>query len=339
MTFDAAGWLWLLLLIPVGIYLWLALQRRRVRYPVAHTNVDLLAEVAAATPQWRRRVPPALFVVALALLALGFARPEMMRRVPRDEATIALAIDVSGSMRAEDVEPTRMEAAKASAASFVDKLPPRFLLGVVTFNEVAETLAQPTTDRDSALEAIASLRADGGTAMGMALAQAVDLVEEKDEDTSGRRGGPSPTPTPTPFTQPESERVAAVLLLSDGYNTSGQISPLEAAQRAKRADVPVYSIALGTPDGVIEVPDQFGNPRIVRVPPDYATLERIADVTGGEYFFAPSGDDLQAVYDSLGQRIGFEEKPEEVTYLFAGAGAVLLLAGAALSIAFGSRLT
>ena len=336
MTFDAPIWLLVALAVPILFGVQWALQKRGTRYAISYSNTSVLASVAKKS-SWRRGVPVALFALAFLVLALGMAKPQAEVAVPRDEATVILAVDVSGSMQAEDVDPDRMTAAKAAATSFINRLPERFRIAVVAFSDVADVLAQPTTDRSSTLDAIASLEAEGGTAMGQALLQSVELVQEDREPPV------MPTPSITPSDDPSSpapeerERVSAVLLLSDGYNTIG-MSPLTAASQARDLDIPVYSIALGTPDGIVTVPDQFGNQRSLPVPPDYATLEAVADTTGGDYFEAPTDEDLQSVYASLGERIGYTTRPDEVTYAFAGLGAFLLLAAAATSILWRGRL-
>lgn len=336
MSFETPVALLLLLLLPAGALALRLLHRRRTRYAIAYTNVDLLAAVASGRATWRSYVPALLLAIALALLVLGLARPQAMVNVPRDEATVVLVIDVSGSMRAEDVEPTRLAAAQAAASSFVDNLPPRFQVALVTFNEETQVLAQPTIDRTSTLEALSAIEAEGGTAMGEAIARALAVIEPRSADRA--ESSPAPTPSPSPTPRPRNDRVSAVLLLSDGYNTAGSVSPLEAAGRAADDEIPVYTIALGTPDGIVELPDQFGRPRLVRVPPDYETLERVADVTGGEYFAAPSDEQLQAVYDDLGRKIGYVKRPQEVTFAFAGIGALLLIAAVFASLAWRGRL-
>jgi len=339
-TFDAPLWLLVALAVPVLFGVQWAMQRRRMRYAISYSNTSVLASVATKT-SWRRGVPVALFAMAFLVLALGMAKPQAQVAVPRDEATIILAVDVSGSMQAEDVSPDRMTAAKKAASSFITRLPERFRIALVAFSDVADVLAQPTTDRSSTLDALATLEAEGGTAMGQALIESVQLVQDdRDRLTLPTPSitpsvAPSPETTPTPAPD-ERERVSAVLLLSDGYNTTG-VSPLTAAVQARDLDIPVYSIALGTPDGVVSVPDQFGNQRVLPVPPDYATLESIATTTDGEYFEAPTDEDLQAVYASLGERIGYTTRPDEVTYAFAGVGALLLLLAATTSMLWRSR--
>jgi len=335
-TFDTPMWLLAALVVPLLLVVQWAIQKRRMRYAISYSNTSVLASVATKS-SWRRGVPVALFALAFLVLALGMAKPQAEVAVPRDEATIILALDVSGSMAAEDVSPDRMTAAKEAATSFINRLPERFRIAVVSFNEVANVLAQPTTDRSSTLDALASLEAEGGTAMGQALIQSVELVQEDRE----RIALPTPSVTPSPSASPspppdERERVSAVLLLSDGYNTTG-VSPISAAGQASQLDIPVYSIALGTPDGVVTVPDQFGNQRLLPVPPDYQTLEAIATSTDGEYFEAPTDEDLQAVYASLGERIGYTTRPDEVTYAFAGLGALLLLLAAVTSMLWRGR--
>ena len=336
MTFDAPLWLLASIAVPVLFGVHWFVQRRRMRYAISYTNTSVLAGVATQ-PSWRRSVPLALFAAAFLVLALGMAKPQAQVAVPRDEATIILAVDVSGSMQSEDVSPTRMAAAKKAAASFINKLPERFRIALVSFSDVANVLAQPTTDRSSTQDALASLQADGGTAMGEALIQSIELVQE-DRD---RLTLPTPSITPSPEATPspapdEHERVSAVLLLSDGYNTTG-VSPLTAAVQARDLGIPIYSIALGTPEGTVTVEDQFRNLRVLPVPPDYRTLQSIATTTDGDYFEAPTDEDLQAVYASLGERIGYTTRPDEVTYAFAGAGAILLLLAAATSMLWRSR--
>ncbi len=336
MTFDSPMWLLVALAVPLLLVVHWAIQKRRMHYAISYSNTSVLATVATKS-SWRRGVPVALFALASLVLALGMAKPQAEVAVPRDEATIILALDVSGSMAAEDVDPDRMAAAKQAASSFINRLPERFRIAVVSFNDVANVLAQPTTDRSSTLDALASLEAEGGTAMGQALIQSIELVQDDRERIALPIPSDSPSPNATQSPAPdERERVSAVLLLSDGYNTTG-VSPISAATQASEVDIPVYSIALGTPDGVVTVPDQFGNQRLLPVPPDYRTLEAVATTTGGEYFEAPTDEDLQSVYASIGERIGYTTRPDEVTYAFAGLGAMLLLLAAATSMLWRGR--
>jgi Ca-activated chloride channel homolog len=330
-----------LVLVPLAVWVHFAVRRRRMRFAVRYTNLDVLAGVVEDVPAWRRNLPAALYVLAVSVLMVGFARPEATVLVPREKATVVLVMDTSGSMKANDVRPTRLEAAKVAARTFIDQLPERFQVGTVSFADEAQILTQPTVDRAAVRAAIESLEAQGATAMGDAVIEALRLNRDRPAATS-TPPPLVPTPGPSPSVRPPRARgnneLDAVLLLSDGYNTSGEVEPMEAAVRAQEEGVPVYTIALGTPDGVLQAPDAFGQLRSVQVPPDYDTLRAIAEETDAEFFMAPNSEDLRRIYENLGSRIGFVRDTEEVTYAFAGAGLLLAAAGMALSALWGARL-
>jgi Ca-activated chloride channel family protein len=323
-----------LVLVPLAAWAHLAVARRRMRFAVRFTNLEVLAGVVEKMPAWRRHLPAALYLLALSALLLGCARPEATVLVPRERATIVLVMDTSGSMRATDVRPSRLEAAQEAARTFLGQLPERFQVGMVSFSDTAEIQAQPTIDRAAVRDAIASLSAQGATAMGDAIVESLGLNRPPPERRRLEQGA-RPTPRATPR---RSGRLDAVLLLSDGYNTSGEVQPMEAAARARRLDIPVFTIALGTPDGVVQAPDAFGQMRMVQVPPDYDTLRAIADETDAQFFSAPSEDDLRKIYEDLGSRIGFVKDKEEVTYAFAVTGMLLAGAGIVFSSLWGGRL-
>jgi Ca-activated chloride channel homolog len=310
-------------LIPIALAGYLLVQRRRIRYAARFTNLDLLANVVDRSPGKRRHLPPALTLLALTALVIAIARPEIAVAVPREEATVVLAMDSSASMTATDVAPDRMSAARDAAARFVEGLPPAFRVGVVTFSDQADVAAPPTHDRDEVLRALASMRADNGTALGDAIMRALDLGQ------SSFTTDPSPRSTEPPL---------VVLALSDGANTTGEHEPLEAAARAAEAGVPVYTVALGTPNGTIQQNDGYGGVRTIDVPPDPETMAAVAETTGGEFFDAPSEQDLRGVYDEIGSQIGTVEEQREVTFAFAAAGATLLFAGALLSALWFNRI-
>jgi len=341
MSFASPELLLGLLLVPIALIGYLFVQRRRSRYAVRFTNVDLLANLVPRSPGWRRHLPPVLYLTAIAALAVGLARPSVVLAVPREEATIMLTMDVSRSMRATDVDPNRLTAAQQAATDFVDRLPEQFRVGLVAFSTEARLVVEPTADRAEIREALASLRADGGTAMG----DAIDLALE----ASG--AVPAPTPTPDPSASPEPSAtpdasaepdasalpeadavpVVAAVVLSDGANSTGTLEPIDAAQRAVELGVPIYTIALGTEDGVVEVPNMFGISESLPVPPDPETLATIAEMTGGRFFEAPNAEELAAIYESLGSKVGFVEEEQEVTQLFAAAGLLFVLVGGALA--------
>jgi Ca-activated chloride channel homolog len=322
-----------LILIPAGWLAYLAFQRRRARYAVRFTNLDLLANVVQRSPGWRRHVPPALYLLALTALLIGLARPQHTVQVPRETASVMLTTDVSGSMQATDVQPSRLRAAQDAAGTFIDKVPAKFRVGLVTFSQTAQVVAPPTTDRELVKEGIDSLTANGGTAMGDALDLSLRSLRP------GARGAGQTADTARPVRPAPAgrERPAAILLLSDGASTSGTRSPLEVARRAKALKVPISTVALGTPDGRLDITDQFGNTQSIPVPPDRAALQQIAKLSGGKYFSAPDAGALDDIYKSLGSKLGFIKQRHELTYAFAGAGLALMLAGGLLSLVWFSR--
>jgi Ca-activated chloride channel family protein len=234
-------------------------------------------------------------------------------------------------MTATDVQPTRMAAAREAAASFAEGLPNGFKVGVVSFSDKADVNLPPTDDRDAAVRALGQLQAENGTALGDAIARSLDVgLASLDQNklTADRKvkkdaNGDSPL---------------VILVLSDGASTTGDYTPLEAAQLAKDAGVPVYTVALGTENGTIEGPDGFGGTRLIRVPPDPETLKQVASLTGGKFFAAADAKALKSVYAQIGSQVGVEHKTRELTALFTAAGALLLAAGAGLSMFWFARL-
>jgi Ca-activated chloride channel homolog len=328
------GLLWTLLLVPVALAAYLLAQRRRSRYTARFTNLDLLANVVGATPGWRRHVPPAFYLLALAALLASLARPQALALVPKEQATIILVMDVSGSMNATDVQPTRLVSSQRAATGFIEQLPEKFRVGIVSFASTAQTLTRPTTDRAAVNEAVASLHAEGATAMGDGIERALDVKRPPvPPSTSTVR----PAPDPRLQQGSDAEAPMVVLLLSDGANTQGRAQPMEAASDAKELGVPVFTIALGTDQGMVDVPDETGNLRRIPVPPDKLTLQRIAETTGARFFAAPTSRDLKEVYRELGSKIGFVKEKQEITVVFAATGLLFLVAGAAMSLVWFSR--
>jgi Ca-activated chloride channel family protein len=292
--------------------------------------------------------------VAIAALLVGLARPTMIFAKPREDATVVLAMDVSGSMRATDVSPTRLDAAKASALSFIAQLPEGIRVGIVSFASEPVTLVSPTADRKQLKDAIDGLTARDGTAMGDALMQVLDIAEKiqkENAETPDASASPSPAATPgasaapdasaqpsTPTDEPSGQPLVAAILLSDGAQSVGKAQPLEAARRAKTLGVPIYTIALGTPDGQVEVQDDLGRMVTLDVPPDTETLAQIASITGATNFTAPTAADLASVYANLESRIGHIEERQEVTFALVGAGLLLVVLGAGLSAVWFGRL-
>jgi Ca-activated chloride channel family protein len=253
--------------------------------------------------------------------------------VPKEQATIVRVMDVSGSMNATDVEPTRLVSSQRAATSFIEQLPEKFRVGIVSFASTAQTLTRPTTDRAAVYEAVSSLHAEGATAMGDGIERALDVKRPPTMPSTDSAARQSPAPP----SGSGSDAPLVVLLLSDGANTQGRTQPMEAAADAKALGVPVFTIALGTDGGMVDVPDETGNLRRIPVPPDELTLQRIAETTGARFFAAPTARDLKNIYRELGSKIGFVREKQEITVVFAATGLLFLVAGAAMSLVWFSR--
>lgn len=315
MSFQSPVWLLGLLAIPLLVLVYLLVGRRHKRAADRFANPALVPNLVPSGPGWRRYVPFAIALGALALLVVGIARPHVVRDVTRDEATIVLAIDTSRSMAATDVKPSRFEAANAAATTFLDTVPDAYRVGIVSFSTGASTVLTPTTDRDAAKVALGELRLGSGTAIGNAIVRSVELAST-DEGQQAQSGAKSPS---------------AVLLLSDGAQTAGGVTPDDAVKEARKLGIPVSTVALGTGDAVVQVPLPGGLQQRVTVAPDTEALQQIARATGGTFAEAPSAAKLQEVYRDLGTRLAKDPKRVEVTSAFAAGGAILLVLGGALS--------
>lgn len=297
--------LWSLLLIPTAVAAYVLLHRKSAGYAQRFTSPHMMPNVVPARPGWRRHLPVGLYLIAMAALLIGLARPQAAFSVPRDRATVMLVMDSSNSMKAKDVEPTRLQAAQAAAESFLDRLPSRFQVGVVGFAARAQIMNRPTADRVAVRRAIHALELQNGTAIGEGIARALQTRPAPDAQLSIKRRPPM-----------------VLLVLSDGRNTTG-VDPEVAARRARRLGVRVYTIALGRRDTT--TPNEW--PR----PPNFDMLANIARTTGGQFFSAPTSAKLEAVYQDLGSSIFLVLEEREVTVAFVGAGLLLLLVGALFS--------
>lgn len=311
MTFTWPLALAALALLPVLVAVYIDRERRRVASQASFGNPDLLPNVVDREPGRLRFLPPFILLAALVFMVVGVARPHATVSVPREEATIVLAIDTSRSMKANDIEPTRLDAARVAAKTFLEEVPEKFRVGVVSFATRAAVGVAPTEDRELVATALDTLTPGEGTAIGdaVALSLRVGLPEGENVEAPPR----------------------AIVLLSDGARDGGAIEPAEAAQQARRSGVPVYSVLVGTPDGVVEEELTGGYRRIIRVPPNAETLEQVAIASGGEFFAALDAEGLDAVYEDLGSRLGTREQDREITDVFAAIAAVLLLIAATIS--------
>jgi Ca-activated chloride channel homolog len=311
-SFDWPIALIALLIVPVLVVLYVVRERHRTAFAAGFANPALLPNVVHRRPGLRRHIPLVLLLLGFTAIVLGVARPHATVSVKREEATVVLAMDVSRSMKAKDVAPTRLEAAEEAAKAFADKVPDKFRIGVVSFATRAVVGLPPTEDRklvDAALEALAP---GEGTAIGDAVALSTQVGR-------GQRAADGTAPP------------RSVLLISDGARDGGAVDPQAAARHAKELKVPVYTVLVGTPNGVVEETLTGGLRQIIRVPPSPETLQQIAQLSGGEFFTATDADGLKRVYEELGSRLGSRDEPREVGDYFAGGAAALLLAGGALS--------
>ena len=316
MNFGSPAVLLALFAIPVIIGIYALAQRRRRKYVVRFTAVPVLAGVMASggVSRWRRHLPAALLLAALAALLVALAKPQTTVAVPVEKASVMLVTDQSGSMRADDVSPTRLAAAQQAARDFLEKVPKELQVGAVSFSDVPQSVAPPSTDREDVRSLVDGLVADGGTAAGDALQSSLDAL---DDAGVGGKGRPP----------------AAIILLSDGATTTGA-DPVEVAREAGKRDIPIYTVALGTPDGT--VPGGFGGS--IPVPPDPETLREISKASGGTAYTANDADQLSGVYENLGSRLGTKQEEREITAVFAGGGLILLLGAAFAGLRTTGRL-
>jgi Ca-activated chloride channel homolog len=300
-----------LVAVPLLFLLYLFSEQRRVRSQAAFGNPDLIPNVVERSPGRLHFVPVLVLLLALAAMIVGVARPHATVSVPREEATVILAMDVSRSMKAEDVQPTRLDAARGGAHAFLAEVPEKFRVGVVSFATRAVVGVPPTEDRELVAASLDTLTPGEGTAIGDAVALSLKLSQrEQAED------GTLPPRT--------------ILLLSDGKRDGGSVEPADAAAEARKQGVPVHTVLVGTPDGIVEEMLPGGFRRQIRVPPDPETLSQLASTTGGTFFTAFDAEGLRTVYEDLGSRLGEREEQREITDVVAAGAAALLLVGGAL---------
>ncbi|MFN2506961.1 MAG: VWA domain-containing protein [Acidimicrobiales bacterium] len=314
MTFVSPDWLWVFAVLAALAAAYVIVQLRRRRYAVRFTNLALLDRIAPKRPAWRRHVPAVAFLLALIAFTTAFARPSRPVKVPRERATVIMAIDTSLSMEATDVTPTRIAAAMEAAASFVDLLPDRLNLGLVSFSGTAQVVVAPTTDHSLVKRSIPGLSLGPRTAIGEAIFLSLQAVAS----------APTEPNQPTP--------PARIVLMSDGETTVGRPNEL-AAEAASEARVPVHTIAFGTDEGTVSVEG-----RLVPVPVNREALRQVAEGTGGSAFEAATGKELREVYSNIGSSIGYRTVPREVTSWFVGLGLAFALAAAGGSLLWSSRL-
>jgi Ca-activated chloride channel homolog len=342
-SFEQPLFLLALLVVPLVVILYVLAQRRRARYAVKFTNMGVLASVVSTRRSWRRYVAPVVFLLALAALCVALARPQESKLVASQQATVILVVDVSGSMHSTDVKPTRLGAAQKAVRVFLDHAPKNLRVALIAFSGDANIAAPPTTDHNLVRQADATLgdfTGNGGTAIGDALALAVEVAQAA--------VGPTSSSGQTIAYHPHgAQSPVSIVFLSDGHQTRGALQPLEGAAQAKAAGIPVFTVALGTPNGTLTFGNGFGNPYggpgsgfggTIPVPPDPATLHAIASLTGGKFVDARNAKTLNDSYANLGSRLGRKPGKSEITNEWVLLAAGLLLGAGLLSAVWSPRL-
>jgi Ca-activated chloride channel homolog len=314
MTFGSPVLLLLLLAVPLAVLgLW-GLEKLRARQAQSWAPAPLLPNMVTRPHGLRRWVPTALLLVGLALLLVGFARPKRAMHVSSQEATVVLVLDVSGSMAANDLHPSRLAAAKAVASRFLDKLPHGYRASLVMFSDHAAVVVPPTHNVDQVHAALARARTGPqGTALAGAVVQAVRVGRSVRGTVKGKRPP------------------AVVVVLSDGGQTAGRVTPQQAALRARQARIPVSTVLVGTPDGVVQQKLKGGFTERIEVPAQAQALETIARQSGGHFMSGPAVVDVEGAYGELGSRVGSKRKVVEVSAAAAAGGLVFMLTGGLLS--------
>jgi Ca-activated chloride channel family protein len=355
--------LWLLIVVPLAVLLYVLIIRRRKRSALRYANLAMVKSAVGVTG-WRRHVPPALMLAALTLLLLAMARPTALVSLPSSRAVVMLAMDVSGSMRAADVKPSRIEAAQAAAKQYIKDQPKDVQIGIVAFAATALTVQNPTTDRLALNAAVDRFELQRGTAVGSGILVSLSTIFPKEDfpisnfsgggfgngnggmgfgggDRFNRYGGRAlgdrgaggaPKKKHVPV-EPGSYKNAVVILLTDGQTNAGY-DPVEAARIASEYGVRVYTVGFGTSKGNVVGFGGFS----MRAQLDEPALKKIADMTRGRYFHAASADDLKQVYSVLSKQLVMETKELEITSFFAGLAAILMLTATGLSLTWFGRV-
>jgi len=343
MKFLWPSLLWLLLIVPLLVLLYLWLLKRRRKVVVRYAGLANVKAAMSTGHRWRRHIPPVLLLLATTTMLLAVARPTAVLTLPSTHRTIVLAMDVSGSMRARDVEPSRLQAAQAAARAFVEQVPASTRLAVVEFAATAAVVQPPTRSREDVINAIDRFELQRGTAVGSGILISLKALFP-DATFNLRRTNPRATqqavqpgsaesPAAEVVSLDSAEGSAAIILLTDGQSTTGP-DPVVSAELASERGIPVYTVGIGTPDGFIIGSEGWS----MRVRLDEDALKSIAEVTDGEYFFAGTADELKKVYEALNAKLVFEKRETEISALFAALAAALTVLAALLSMLWFNRI-
>lgn len=319
-----------LLLLPLFAWLYLRGQRRRRQIAASYGGFGLAQAAGGARLGARRHVPPALFLLGLGVLLVALARPQAVLSLPRIEGTVILAFDVSGSMAADDIKPTRMEAAKTAARAFVERQPRSVQVGVVAFSDGGLAVQPPTNDQAAIVAAINRLAPQRGTSLGQGMIVAIKAIQALSQPAERLYTNRTPTPTAVP---PGTYTSATIVMLTDGENNQAP-NPLEVARAAAEMGIRIYTIGVGSPAGTTLRANGF----TVHTQLDAELLQQIAQRTEGAYYNAESQQELQSIYDNLDLQMVIRPEPVEITAALAAAGILALLLGAVCSMLWFGRV-
>lgn len=335
MSFIWPAMLVLLLCVPLFGLLYVRLQQRRRRFAASYGSLGIVQEAAGRRLGRRRHIPPALFLAGLTTLMIALARPQTVVSLPRIEGTVILAFDVSGSMAADDLEPTRMEAAKAVAQDFVGRQPSSVQIGVVAFSDGGFSVQSPTNDQEAILASINRLAPQRGTSLGQGILASLNAIAaDSGQAPVYNSSNPTPELTPTPTPVPEGTYTPAVIvLITDGENNVSP-DPLAAAQTAADRGVRIHTIGIGSAAGTTLTVNGF----TVHTQLDEALLQEISQLTDGVYYNAQSEEDLRTIYENIDPQLVIKPEKMEVTSILAGASILMLLVGGAFSMVWFSRV-
>ena len=332
MTFTWPLMLLTLLLIPLFVLLYLRMQRRRQMALEKMGGLGFAQGASGGKNGTRRHIPIIMFLIGLTTMLVAMARPHAVVSLPSVESIVILAFDVSGSMAAEDMQPTRMEAAKAAAREFVDRQPSSVKIGVVAFSDGGIAVQPPTRDQESILTAVNRLAPQRGTSLGSGILQSLNTIAESRGEAPPPSDSLTPVPTPTPL--PYGTYIpAAIVLLTDGENTANP-DPIQAALTAVNQGVRVYTIGVGSPEGTTLTVNDF----TVFTQLDEPMLQQIASLTDGAYFNAKSEEDLREIYENLDVQVVVKPEQTEITSIFTGISILFMLVGGAFSLVWFGRL-
>jgi Ca-activated chloride channel family protein len=297
--------------------------------------MGLMQQASGRELGWRRHIPPALFLCGLTILLFAVARPQSVMSLPRVEGTVILAFDVSGSMAADDMEPSRMEAAKTAARAFVERQPATVQVGVVTFSDSGFAVQVPTNEKEAVMASINRLAPARGTSLGNGLLVSLNTISASDAGPTRRLyTNLTPVPSATPAPLPEGEYTNAVIvLLSDGENNESP-DPLTAAQVAADQGVRVHTVGIGSPEGAIIHVDGFAIQTQLNEP----MLQQISEISGGTYYNAANEEQLIDIYDHLTPELVLKPEKIEVTSVFAGLSILVLCIAGVFSLLWLNRL-